>query len=282
MTLEAVVEDKSQIPEALLEHYVEADGKFVLDVNGMKSQVDFDNYAAALKKRFTDAGADFAKKNRAGLTRDDVLEVVESALTKFNQSGGVPGDKGTDKGKGTVPNGTDVAARVHDLERNLAAVQKELETAKAERDEAVGRSRSTTIRNVLTQAATAAGADAAGVANLVKLTEGDFETAQDGTVITKLEAGNGVTPNQKPEDYYATVARRAEFRMFWPKSVGAGADSDTGAGGAGAGDLSGANPWTKAGWNLTKQSQLFKSNRQEAERLMGIAGVKLGATQPVR
>ena len=278
MTLEAVIQDKAKIPDGLADHYVETDGVFRLDVTGMKTQKDFDDYAEALKKRLTDAGADFARKQGAGLSRDDVVEVVEGALKKFAGTGKGKGN-GADGGDGE---GGDVSARLHDLERNLAAVQKELTTTKKERDDALGKSRDTTIRNKLTQAANAAGATPEGVTNLVTLVEPNFEVAQDGSVVTKLEAGTGVSPNQKPEDYFANVAREKAFRMFWPKSVGAGADGE-GAGGPGAGgDLGKGNPFAKAGWNMTDQSKLYASNKPEAERLMKVAGVELGAVAPVR
>ena len=275
MTLEAVIQDKAKIPEALVDHYVETDGVFVLDVNGMKTQKDFDDYAEALKKRLTDAGADFAKKQGAGLSRDDVLEVVEGALKKF--AGVKPKGNGAGDGEG------DVDARLHDLERNLASVSKELDTAKKERDEALGKSKDTTIRTKLTQAANAAGATPEGVTNLVTLAEPDFELSQAGDVVTKLEARSGVSPNQKAEDYFATVARQKDFRMFWPPSVGAGADGEGGGGGPGAGgDLGKGNPWTKAGWNMTSQGKLYTANKAEAERLMKVAGVELGAVVAVR
>ena len=274
MTLEAVIQDKAKIPEALVDHYVETDGVFVLDVNGMKTQKDFDDYAEALKKRLTDAGADFAKKQGAGLSRDDVLEVVEGALKKF--AGVKPKGNGAGDGEG------DVDARLHDLERNLASVSKELDTAKKERDEALGKSKDTTIRTKLTQAANAAGATPEGVTNLVTLAEPDFELSQAGDVVTKLEARTGVSPNQKPEDYFATVARQKDFRMFWPKSVGAGADGESGGGVGAGGDLGKGNPWTKAGWNMTNQSKLYTADKAEAQRLMKVAGVELGAVVAVR
>ncbi len=278
MTLEATIQDKAKIPEGLAAHYVETDGVFRLDVTGMKTQKDFDDYAEALKKRLTDAGADLARKHGTGLGRDDVVEIIEGALKKF-AVGVKPKGDGTDGGNGVDG---DVSARLHDLERNLASVTKELEKSNKERDDALGKSKDTTIRNSLTQAANAAGATPEGVSNLVSLIERNFELAQDGSVVTKLEAGAGVTPNQKPEDFIAAVARQKDFRMFWPKSVGAGADGD-GAGGPGAGgDLGKGNPFSKAGWNMTTQGKLYTANKPEAERLMKAAGVELGAVAPVR
>jgi hypothetical protein len=279
MTLEAVLSDATKIPEGLKDHYVETDGVFVLDVPGMKTQQDFDNYATALKKRFTDAGADFARKNDAGLTRDDVAELIEAGLKKL-----APGVKpdGKPNGKGDDQISGDVSARLHDLERNVASLTSDNKKLKTERDDALGKSRDTTIRNKLTQAANSAGATPEGVGNLVSLIEPDFEIAQDGSVVTKLEAGPGVSPNQKPDDYFAAIARDKSFRMFWPASKGAGADGD-GPGGPGAGgELGKDNPWSKAGWNLTNQGKLYTANKIEAERLMKAVGVELGAVVPVR
>ena len=280
MTLEAVYEDKAKIPEGLAAHYVETDGVFVLDVPGMKTQKDFDQYADALKKRFTDAGADFARKNGAGLSRDDVLEVVEGALKKFAPKGGTP-PKGD--GAGAGPGVSDeITTKLHDLERNVASLTEQNERIQKERDVALNSSRDTTIKNSLTEAAAAAGVAPEGVGNLVSLVKQNFEITQDGSVVTKLDAGAGVSPNTPPADFFSTIARDKSFRMFWPKSVGAGADG-AGAGGAGAGgDLGKGNPWSKAGWNMTQQGKQFQANRKEAERLMEVAGVTLGATAPVR
>ena len=276
MTLEAILDDKAKIPEGFGDHYKEIEGKYHLNVSGMKTQADFDNYAEALKKRFTDAAADLSKKGASGVTRDELMETVETALKKF----GKPTGNANGKGNQDQIDG-DVSARLHDMERNLADLTAKNEKLQTERDEALGTSRSTTIRNSLTQAATKAGVDKDGVQNLVQLVESNFETSQAGDVVTKLEATKGVTPNQAPEDYFASLARDPSFRMFWPKSVGAGADGGDG-GAGGSADLTGKNPWTKAGWNMTNQSRIYSQDKTEATRLMKAAGVTLGATSPVR
>lgn len=278
--LEAILSAKADIPEGLAAHYKESDGKFVLDVKGMKTQQDFDKYAEALKKRLEDAGTDFARKAGAGLSRDDVVDIVEGALKKFALPGVKPdGQNGKGTGGGELDG--DVSVRLHDLERNVASLTEANTKLEKERDDALGKSRNTTIRNKLTEAANSAGATPEGVTNLVTLVEPNFEVAQDGSVVTKLEAGNGVSPNMKPDDYFSGIAREKAYRMFWPPSVGAGADGE-GAGAGAGGDLGKGNPWTKAGWNMTKQSQAYTADKANAERLMKVAGVELGATQPVR
>ena len=275
MTLEAILDDKAKIPEGFGDHYKEVDGKFILDVTGMKTQGDFDNYAEALKKRYADAAADVSKKTGAGVTRDELMATVEEALKKAGIATAKPNGKDGEKDQITG----EVSARLHDLERNLASLTEKNEQLQKERDDALGNSRSTTITNGLTQAATKAGASPDGVANLVKLVEDRFEVSQAGDVVTKLEAGKGVTPNQAPQDYFASLARVPEYRMFWPKSAGAGADA--GDGGAGNTDT-GGNPWMKKGWNVTAQSKQYKADPAEANRLMKAAGVKLGDTVAVR
>lgn len=273
MTLQAIVESPEKIPETLRDYYREVDGRFVLDVDGMKTQEDFDRYAEAIKKRYADNAADLARKQGAAISRDEIMGLIEDGMKKFAPAV----TAGKSEAGATDPN---LAAQIHDLERNLASVTKALEEAKRERDQAVGTSRETTIRNSLTQAASAAGVRPEGVSNLVNLVAHNFEIAQDGSVVTKLEADQNVSPNQKPSDFFQALGRQAEFRMFWPASKGAGADAGEGSGGSG--DLGSGNPWTKAGWNVTAQGKLFTQNKDEALRLMKAAGFKPGMTKPAK
>ncbi len=280
MSLKAVISEKGEIPKGLESYYTETDGKFLLDVDGMKTQEDFDNYAEALKKRFTDAGTDFARRNGAPLSRDDVIEVVENALKKFGESGST--GPGKSNGKSSDDQNGDVTARLHDLERDVASLTETNTKLQGERDAALKDSRGTTIRNELSTAAQKAKASPEGIGNLVTLVEHNFEVAQDGSVVTKLDAKGGVSPNQKPDDFFSQAARDAQYRMFWPASKGAGAGNDPPGGPGGGTDLTANNPWSKAGWNLTNQGKIFMADKPEAERLMQAAGVKLGAVAAVR
>ncbi len=275
MPLAAIIEDKTAIPAGLESFYKEADGKFVLQVEGMKSQKDFDNYAEALKKRFTDAAADFSKNNNADISHDQVAAMIKEQFEKFQAP--KPGAK--PNGDGGEPGG-DVSARLHDLERNAAKSEETINKLTEERDAALGASRSTTIKNALNSAAQKAGATPEGINNLVTLIEPSFEITQDGQVVTKLDSKN-TSPNTSPDDFFSAAAREKQYRMFWPASKGAGADND-GDGQGNAGDLGGDNPWTIKGWNLTKQGHIFKKDSVEAERLAKAAGVKLGAVAGIR
>jgi len=275
MPLAAIIEDKTAIPSGLETSSTETDGKFILQVEGMKSQKDFDNYAEALKKRFTDAAADFSKNNNADISHDQVAAMIKEQFEKFQAP--KPGAK--PNGEGDPPGG-DVAARLHDLERNAAKSEETITKLTEERDAALGASRSTTIKNALNAAAQKAGATPEGINNLVTLIEPNFEITQDGQVVTKLDSKN-TSPNTSPDDFFSAAAREKQYRMFWPASKGAGADND-GDGQGNAGDLGGDNPWTIKGWNLTKQGHIFKKDSVEAERLAKAAGVKLGAVAGIR
>lgn len=275
MPLQSIIDEKSAIPAGLESFYTEADGKFVLQVEGMKSQKDFDNYAEALKKRFTDAAADFSKNNNADISHDQVAAMIKEQFEKFQAP--KPGAK--PNGEGDPPGG-DVSARLHDLERNAAKSEETINKLTEERDAALGASRSTTIKNALNSAAQKAGATPEGINNLVTLIEPNFEITQDGQVVTKLDSKN-TSPNTSPDDFFSAAAREKQYRMFWPASKGAGADTDTGGPGAG-GDLGAENPWTIKGWNLTKQGHIYKKDSIEAERLAKAAGVKLGAVAGIR
>ena len=186
----------------------------------MKSQTDFDNYAEALKKRFTDAAADFSKSNNAGLSRDDVKAEIKELLQQFQ----APDPNAKPNGKGGEPGG-DVSARLHDLERNAESQKEVITKLTEERDEALGASRTTTIKNALNSAAQKAGATPEGISNLVTLVETNFELTQDGQVVTKLDSKN-TSPNTSPDDFFSAAAREKQYRMFWPASKGAGADND--------------------------------------------------------
>ncbi len=273
MPLLAIIDDKAGIPAGLESFYTEADGKFILQVDGMKSQADFDNYAEALKKRFTDAAADFSKNKGADISRDDVAEMIKDGFAKFQ----APDPNKKPNGDGGEPGG-DVAARLHDLERNVASQTETITKLTEERDAALGASRSTTIKNALNSAAQKAGATPEGISNLVTLVEPNFELTQDGQVVTKLDSKT-TSPNTKPDDFFSAAAREKQYRMFWPPSKGTGADGGDGGNG---GDLGADNPWTIKGWNMTKQGQIFRKDKAEATRLAEAAGVKLGATAGIR
>lgn len=253
--------------------YVEKDGKAVLELNGIKTQADFDNYATALKARLADAAGDLKAVKNQGMSRDEITALIKEVATTLTPK--PDGDKG---GKGGDDSA--LALKVHDLERELASTKEQLTTAKTEGETAKQTATKTTIKNALSGAATKAGVRPTAIDGLVQLIVDNFELSAEGAVVTKLEGQSvqGVTPNTAPDGFMAAIQRASDFTHFWPDSKGGGAGGGgKGGGGGGAGS---DNPFSKDGWNLTKQGQLIRADRPEAERLAKSAGTSIGGARP--
>jgi len=266
-------EKLTDVPADLAALYFEKDGKAVLRLAGLKTEADFTNYQTALKARLADAAGDLKAVKQTGMTREEITAAITDAVTKLapgNGDGRKPGDKPGDD--------TALAARVHDLERELAATAEKLKTAETVGSEAKKTAITTTIKNALSVAATKAGVRPAAVDQMVQLIAQNFEMAADGKVVTKLEGVTvpGVTPNTVPEGFMAAIKRSADWAHFWPDSQGSGA----GPGGTGGGGGGADNPFSHDGWNMTKQGALTRSDRPEAERLAKVAGTSIGGPRP--
>lgn len=252
--------------------YIEKDGKAVLQLTGIKTQADFDNYATALRARLADAAGDLKAVKNQGMTRDEITALIKDVATAVKPNG-------DDRGKGGA-NDAALEARVHDLERELASTLEELTTAKTAGEKAKADATNTTISNALHTAAVKAGVRPTAVQGLVQLIAASFEQSSDGQVVTKLEGQTvpGVTPNTAPEPFMAAIQRSADFSHFWPDSKGGGAHG--GGAGGGGGGAGADNPFSLAGWNLTLQGNLVRSDRAEAERLAKAAGTSIGGGKP--
>lgn len=273
MELADSYENATDVPSEHAALYIEKDGKHVLQLTGIKTQTDFDNYATALRARLADAAGDLKSVKNNGMTRDEIMSAIKDAATAMaNGDGRKPGDKGQDD--------PTLTARVHDLERELASTQEKLTTSEDAEKGARKKATDTTIRNALAGAATKAGVLPHAVAGLVELIAAHFETSQAGAIVTKLEgqAVQGVTPNTAPDPFMAAIQRSADFSHFWPASAGGGANN--GGGGGGGGGTGGDNPFSRDGWNLTQQGTLVRTDRPEADRLAKAAGTTVGGGRP--
>lgn len=267
-------ESLKAVPPELAPLYIEKDGKAVLSLTGVKTQADFDNYATALRARLADATGDLKAVKNQGMTRDEITALIKEVATTLKPANG----DGRKAGDG-VSDDPVMAARVHDLERELASTKEELTTTKAKGDAATKAAVDTTIKSALSQAAAKAGVLPTAVPGLVQLIAANFEQSQNGQVVTRLEGQTvpGVTPNTAPEPFMAAIKRSADFSHFWPGSAGGGAGPGGGGGGGGAGA---DNPFSAAGWNLTLQGNMVRSDRAEAERLAKAAGTSIGGGKP--
>jgi hypothetical protein len=104
---------------------------------------------------------------------------------------------------------------------------------------------------------------------------GVLEVAPDGLIVTKDNIA-GVTPGIGAADWLKDMQEKRPH--WWPQSQGGGAR------GAGSGGVNRAdNPWTKEGWNVTKQGQYVRTNGEaKAKTLAESVGSHLGATSPTK
>jgi hypothetical protein len=268
-------ENLAAVPAEHAALYIEKDGKAVLQLTGIKTQSDFDAYATALKARLADAAGDLKAAKNQGMSRDEITALIQEVATKLKPPNGDGQKKGDDDDSA-------LALRVHDLERELASTKEKLDTSETEGKKSKATATNTTIRNALSGAAVKAGVLPAAVDGLVQLLSDNFEMSADGKVVTKLEgsAVPGVTPNTAPEPFMAAIQRASDFSHFWPGSKGGGAGG--GGGGGGGGGAGGDNPFSLAGWNLTAQGALVRSDRAEADRLAKAAGTTIGGGKPAK
>lgn len=276
MELQDSYESLDKVPAEHSALYVESDGKAVLQLTGVKTQADFDNYATALKARLADAAGDLKAVKNQGMSRDEITALIKEVATTLK-----PANRDDGKG-GKGADDSALALRVHDLERELASTKEQLTTAETEGKSAKKTAINTTIKNALAGAATKAGVRPTAIDGLVQLIVDSFELSSDGKVVTKLEGQTvqGVTPNTAPESFMTAIQRASDFSHFWPDSKGGGAGGGgKGGGGGGAGS---DNPFSRDGWNLTAQGQLVRTDRTEADRLAKAAGTTIGGGKPLK
>ncbi len=273
MELQDSYDDPSEVPTEHAALYIEKDGKAVLTLTGIKTQADFDAFGEALRKRYAEKAAKTAADSaNLDLDNKDIKRMVSEAIKEAGLDIG-----GGDKDKGG--NGDDSPA-VHDLRRQVAELTEKLEKSETTRTAAEATAQATRIKTSLQGEAAKSGIRPEAIDAFVSLVSDSFEVSADGNVVVKLEGNKiaGATPNSSPADVMPLLKRDANYSYFWPDSKGAGGEG--GGGGGGGGGAGKDNPWSKAGWNLTKQGQLVQSDRGEAERLAKSAGSFIGAAKP--
>lgn len=281
--LKTIYEKQEEIPEGFGELYAERNGKFELTaVEGVKTQADVDRVNDALKKERNDhklakdklqafgdidpatipvlkEELDEAKSQLAAVTAEgkDKIEAVQAQI-----------DAAINRAVGPVTRDKDALARQLEA-ANKKVVEKdaEINVVKQERQQE-------RIRNTIRDAVIAAKVVPTAIDDAVLVGETMFELV-DGKLVTKGD--NGLTPGLSPKEWAKDME---EKRPHWyPTSVGGGAQ-----GGKGGGNMSlKDNPWSVAGWNLTKQGQVVKDlGPEKAADMAARVGSKLGATKATK
>lgn len=266
MALKAILDSLDGIPDALHGEYVERNGKYELQVEGMKTQADVDRLQSALTK---ERGDHKNIKDRIGLLGDRKIEDVVSLLDRIPELEAAAEGKMDDEKINQIVE-TRIKSKIAPLERELGQVRSQV----AEKDKIIGdyttKDRTRSIHDAVRRAASTAKILPEAQDDALILAERVFEVDEAGRVVTK--DGVGVTPGIEPSVWFTDLQKTRPH--WWGPSVGGGAPGQRGALGGGT------NPWSDEHWNMTEQGRQLTADRAKAEQLAKAAGTSIGGPRP--
>ncbi len=267
MAFQFQVDSLDDIPEGNREHYVERNGKFEIQVEGLKTQGDVDRVMESLRKERVDH--DQAKARARGFgdhtpegieTLTAQLEDAKLLLDAAKKDGGA-NEEDIEK---LVESRT--LQRVRPLERQIKKLGEEVSSLTGSNSTLVAEKRSSAILKSVLDAATVkeVGVSPDALPDVELWAERVFEVGEDSRVLSK--DGMGVTPGLTPKEVFTDMKAGGQRRHWFGATVGAGASG-------GAGGDAGANPFQKGKtYNLTRAAQLTRSDPARAKRLAKAAG----------
>ena len=266
MALKAILDNLDSVPDALKGEYVEKNGKFELQVEGMKTEADVARVQEALRKEkndFTAFKQQFAPL--AGLKPEEIV----AKLDRIPELEAAAAGKLDDEKLNQI-----VETR---LKTRLAPVERELNQTKAqltEKDKVIseftGKERVRAIHDAVRKAATTAKVVPEAMEDALILAERHFDVDESGRVVTKDNVG--ITPGIQPDAWFTDL--QSTRKHWWGPNVGGGAGGNRGGGNAGE------NPWSAENWNMTKQGEVLRADRAKAEQLAKVAGTTIGGPRP--
>lgn len=267
MAFKMVLDNLEGLPDDVAKEYVEKDGKFHIQVEGMKPPEEFTKIQTSLNAARTEAGQ---LKQRLSLLGDRKVEDVVAELSRIPELEAAAADKIDEK-------------KLAELAENrakvlLAPVQHELQTVKGqltEKEQKVAdfeaRERTRTIHRQIRNAAKESGIREEAVEDALLLSDRTFELLEDGNAVVK--EGAGFTQGLGPKDWLADLQSKRPH--WWPDSEGGGAGGNRGSGGS----LT-KNPWSDEHWNMTEQGAIYRQDSTRAEQLAKAAGTSIGGPRP--
>lgn len=215
MALQAIVDSLDSVPEALQEHYVEQDGKYVLDTD-QKARIDeFRTNNITLKQQAEELQGKL--KAFEGIDPEKYQELTALERQK--------------RDKELIEAG-DVETLLNErLESERSTYQKQIDSLKTALDETRGELVATKVTDTLKTAAADAGVLPKAMNDVVKLASGDWELregrptyVQDGEVVLSKE--NPGEPMGMGE-YFKSMLHEKPY--YFQTSAGSGGGSQTNA-----------------------------------------------------
>jgi hypothetical protein len=259
MALKLTYKTKEEVPAELQSIYVERDGEFALDVDGVVDKAKHDEFRAAnvaLKKELEEQ-----KKRFEGIEPDEVRKLAEEKL-KLEEA---------------------QQFKVGEVEKVL---ENRLKTAKTEwdkqfnavtteRDSLNSRLTAIQIDQGVTTVATKKGLRPTAIPDITARARTVFRLVQGAPVAMETDGKtvrvgkDGMTP-MTLEEWVDTQVADAPH-LFETNSGGGAAGDASGGSGTTRGNRSVKNPFKKESWNLTEQMKLQRTDPHLAARLKAAA-----------
>lgn len=268
MAFKMVLDSLDGLPEDVAKEYVEQDGKFVIQVEGMKTQADIDRLNTSVAAARTEAAGFKAKLAMLGDRKvEDVVAILERVPElEAAAEGKLDDEKINQLVEGRISGKLAPVTRERDAAKNRVT---ELEVIVAGFE---SKEKGRTIHDQVRKAAKAAGVLDEAVEDAIMLADRTFELQDDGLAVVKVDSG--FTAGLQPKDWFADL--QAKRPHWWPATQGGGAGGNRGGAGGGS------NPWSHEGWNITEQGKIYAADKGRAESLSKAAGHQspLGAMKP--
>jgi hypothetical protein len=266
MALKAILDAIDDLPDALKSEYVEKDGKFELQVEGMKTTADVARVQEALRKEKSDFSA--FKTQFAPLAGKKVEDIV-TQLDRITELEAAAGGKLDDNAINTLVENR-LKGRVAPIERE----RDQLKTQLAEKDKVIGeyqgKDKTRAIHDSVRKAATTAKVVPEALEDALILAERHFELDEAGRVVTKDNIG--ITPGLDPAAWFTDLQQTRKH--WWGPNVGGGAGGNRG------GNSFTENPFSYENWNMTKQGAIYTESPAKAEQMAKAAGTTVGGQRP--
>ncbi len=274
MAIKAIYDKLEEIPTQFQELFTERGGKYELTgVEGIQTQANVLRLETALQKEREDhkkVKENLNKFSVLGSTPEELiqkLDLFEEYKLKAESTSGT-----VDETKIQAIVDSKVAREKAVFDRQVKSLLDEKSSLTTQLQELSGTITRSKLETALRKAAESAKVNVTAIEDIVIIGERMFEVTNDGKIFTK-DGLNSVQAGLSPEIWLSDMKNT---RPHWfPTSQGGGAN---GSGGANGGAN---NPWTKEGWNMTKQGETIRTlGMEKASQMAKLAGSEIGATSP--
>ncbi|MBP9869906.1 MAG: hypothetical protein KBC53_00205 [Nitrosomonas sp.] len=251
------------------ELYTEQSDKTYLltGVEGMKAQGDIDKVTQALVKERADHKA--LKEKFALLGDQDPVDLL-AQLDRIKELEAAAAGKIDETKINEIVEGR-LRTKLGPIERENKQLKDQLAAEQGVTAELKAKDQKRTIHDKARAAALKMGVIPEALDDILLYADNVMEITEDGRVITKDQVG--VTPGVDPEVWLSEMQQKK--RYWWPAS-----QSGDSKGNGGGGGISGDNPWTATGWNITKQTEILAADPKRAEQMARSAGTFIGGPRP--